>query len=162
MTVFRRSQKRQKIANHSGRKRIILLEEIITELSLLGAIERSEIDDKTNTEIHLPTQQDENPYLEHSSCLEIAEGSSYLVAGADPSEYAQADRNDLGNVFISFDTENDIHKLFTPVESQENCTVTLKVFLNSAREAIVQRDTDVLTKPEIQRNTALVKAAILE
>ena len=55
-----------------------------------------------------------------------------------------------------------MHKLFTPIESEENCSLTLKVFLNSAREAIVQRGTDVLTKPEIHQNTALVNAAILE
>ena len=99
-------------------------EEIINELSLLGFLERfSEIDEKPDSEIQVPTRQDEHPHVEPSPCLEVLEGSSYLSAGADPTQYAQADRDDRGNVFISFDNESDMHKLFTPVNSKEDCTV---------------------------------------
>ena len=40
--------------------------------------------------------------------------------------------DDEGNAYVSIETENNMHNFFTPLNPNEDCTVTIQIYQNSA------------------------------
>eukprot|EP00439_Symbiodinium_sp_Y106_P049299 s2398_g6.t1 len=88
----------------------------------------------------------------------------YVALGIDPKTYGRLnERDELGNGFIELWFARDFAKvigdeaLLGPEE-----THVLRVYASGYRNAVIQRDSDLLTSSEMQQHRTAVSAAILE
>ena len=105
-------------------------------------------------------------YIEPSSTADepVDPYCHYHQSGLDPSTYGSLQEQDeLGNGYVEVWFTKDFAKAIgDPDKLQPDETYALRVYAAGFRNAVIQRESDLLTAAEIRQNQAAVDAATLE
>ena len=93
----------------------------------------------------------------------IFEYAHYIAAGVDPSLYGMGQLDDCGNMYVDLAYSREMSKCCGDDSGMaEDEFMVVQTFLGGTKKAVIERDTDILTKQELYDNHAAVEASILE
>ncbi|CAE7335666.1 RNR1 [Symbiodinium sp. CCMP2592] len=113
-------------------------------------------------EVHQPASYYAEPILDDDSPVDPH--CHYRLAGLDPETYGSLQEQDeQGNGYVEVWFTKDFAKVIgDPDQLHADETYALRVYAAGFRNAVIQRESDLLTTSEIRQNQAAVDAATLE
>jgi hypothetical protein len=88
--------------------------------------------------------------------------TQYLTEPAPEPPCGHMDHDEAGYAYVAMEFPGDSYKLLTDKAPPQGSTVTLRVYAAGVKQAVVERDSEVLTKEEFQANKAQVAHALRE